>query len=273
MYSKVKNLVHCFLQVSYFVVYMSRAQNYIHQNKSSLFDWLVFGISLLLGFIFPTLSAFVSSPIFSYCMLASVVLYTAGAWLKHLPLSYRLMRLGKPPEPVPMLLFLLVGHWLIFYGVLLFSEPAFRKIFGMSIVTAESQLNGYMMTACIFLAVYITWLVYRSKRSSKKQRSYSPGFLFRRELVADIFLITSISILSFASWEKGVMAALTHKQTRSISDIWGLFVMLSVAYILFYLPLRYLYLIEDHFSRQTWRRLLLIFGLVLIRTLFEMLSL
>jgi hypothetical protein len=45
-----------------------------------------------------------------------------------------------------------------------------------------------------------------------------------------------------------------------------LFIFLSFAFMLFYLPLRYLYLIEDD-SNKAWRRLLLIFMFILIRAL------
>ena len=62
---------------------------------------------------------------------------------------------------------------------------------------------------------------------------------------------------------------MAHMPVNGVGDVIMLFIFLGVSYVLFYLPLRYLYLIEDHFSRQAWRRLLLIFILILLRGLFE----
>lgn len=251
---------------------MQKQADYIQQNKAALFDWLVFGISFSMGFIFPTFSNFAYSKGFPFWMLSATLLYTAGAWLKHRPICYRLMRSGKSVSPVPLLLFLLIGHWMIFLTVIILSSPAIRIIIGLPPVTKESPVSGLFTFLSVVIALIITWLVFRTKKKIKKPVSYSPGYLYRRELVADVFLLTAVSILSFAFWEKGVIALLTRKPASTIGDVWFLFVFLSICYVLFYLPLRYLFLIEDHFSRQTWRRLLLIFGLLLLRSLLELLK-
>jgi len=51
------------------------------------------------------------------------------------------------------------------------------------------------------------------------------------------------------------------------------FLILAICFVLFYLPLRYLFLVEDHSSRQTWQRFFLIFGFLAIRFLFIFLDL
>jgi hypothetical protein len=60
---------------------MRTTKDYIQKNNTALFDWLVFAISFSLGFIFPGLKAFASSPSFSFWMLAALLLYISGAWL------------------------------------------------------------------------------------------------------------------------------------------------------------------------------------------------
>lgn len=50
------------------------------------------------------------------------------------------------------------------------------------------------------------------------------------------------------------------------------FLFLGIFFIFFYLPLRYLFLVEDHGSRQTWQRFLIIFGFLAIRFLFILLD-
>jgi hypothetical protein len=242
-----------------------------HQSRSAIFDWLVFIISLSLGFVFPTLKHFADSSQFAYWMLAALMFYTFGAWLKHQPVYYRLLSSGKQTEKMPALLFIILGHWLIFMMVEQFAEPAIRTIFDFPPVNPK-RTEGEIVLVSGLVATFVTWLVFRSARKSITKKKLSSTYLFRREVIADIFLVGSISILSFLFWEKGVMAFLSSKPTVTINDVWLSFGMLSIAYVLFYLPLRYLFLIEDYSNRQTWKRLSLIFGLLMLKVLFELLN-
>lgn len=249
---------------------MNTKIKYIRENKSALFDWLVFFVSISLGFVFPTLKDIVISPSFSYLMLAALLLYSIGAWLKHVPLSCRIVKSGIPYNQISLLLALLIGHWLIIFTVIYLSQSAALKLLGFA--KNNSKVSEQVIYASLFLATYITWIVFQSKKKIKEIQKYSSTYILRRELVADIFLIAGVSILSFVFWEKGVMALLIKRPAATFREVGFMFLGLCIAYFLFYLPLRYLFLIEDHSSNQTWKRLLLIFGLLLIRSLFEMLS-
>lgn len=239
------------------------------QNRSAFFDWIVFIISFSLGFIFPSLGSFVTSPQFTWWMLAALVCYTAGSWLKHLPLSYRLTTSPGRRREIAYTIFLIAGHWCIMLLVIIFAETAFGKILGVRSFMDKKADNPAFMFGSMFLSGFLTWLVYRSKKLGRKVKVPGSVFLFRRELVADILLITGVSILTFVMWEKGIIALLSHKAVTSFSEVWFLFLMLSITYLLFYLPLRYLFLIEDHSNRQTWKRMLLIFAFLLLRSFFE----
>jgi hypothetical protein len=92
------------------------------------------------------------------------------------------------------------------------------------------------------------------------------------ELVADILLIAAVSIFSFVFWEKGVMGMLSRASTRTIGDIWFLFLFLSILFLFFYLPLRYLFFIENREGGSNRKRLFLIFDFILLKALFEMLN-
>jgi hypothetical protein len=240
-------------------------------NRPAFFDWLVFSISFSLGFIFPGLKEFVTSPSFPYWMLTGLFLYTTGAWLKQQPICYRVTTTGEKLREVPAMLFLLIGHWIIIFVAIIFSAAAIDRIFHTQIASINFSKSPVIVWCNIFLAGFITWLVYRSKRRKHFKKQYSASYLFRRELVADILLISGVSILSFIFWDKSIMAMLARSKTNSIGDIWFLFIILGICFMLFYLPLRYLYLIEDHTNNQTWKRLMLIFCLILLRSLFEML--
>ncbi|MEO6254662.1 MAG: hypothetical protein ABIO79_15225 [Ferruginibacter sp.] len=239
--------------------------NEIKKNKPAIFDWLVFLCSISLGFIFPSLKDLVTSPSFSNWMLAGLILYIAGILLKHQPLYYRLTLSGNKPKGISYLLFLIIGHWIIMLAAIIFAEGAFRKIIGMTAVSAGSS-TGIKTFITIVIAAFITWLTYRPGRKSSKP--LSEKYLFARELVADILLVGGVVMLSFVFWEKSLLPAFTYAPMKSIGDICIRIILFSLAYILFYLPLRYLYLIEDHSGRQVWKRLSLIIILLLVRALF-----
>jgi hypothetical protein len=240
------------------------------QNRSALFDWLVFIISFSMGFIYPRIGEFVLSPAFSWWMFSALMLYIIGAWLKHIPLSYRLQLMHKKRE-IPYAIFLIAGHWVIFLMVSMFSETAFFKILGMRSEIDRNPVSAGSVFIPMFIAGFVTWLVFRSKKLPAKFRSKTGNYYFVRELIADVLLIIAVSILSFVIWEKGIMAILSRNAVGSFSEVWFLFLMLSMCYLLIYLPLRYLYFIDDLSSRQTWRRMLLIFAFLLLRSVFEIL--
>jgi hypothetical protein len=250
---------------------MDKFQQYLNKNRAAIFDWSVITVSFLLGFIFPTIKDFARSGGFHYWMLATLLLYIAGAALKHLPLSYRLHVTGQS-RAVPYIIFLVVGHWFIFLFVIIFAEPAFRELAALPPLTQKNTGSWQMIVTASIVSAFVTWLVYRSKSKWKGRREGATGPLFYRELTADILLISSVSILSFAFWEKGVMAMLARSSTQTIGDIWFLFVFLSVLFLFFYLPLRYLYFVEDREVGRNRRRLFLLFGFMLLRALFEMLN-
>ncbi len=246
--------------------------NYFEQNRAAIFDWTVLTTSFLLGFIFPSLSAFYSYHWFSFWMLGAFLLYMIGAWLKHLPLYTRMIREGRSPGGMSLLLFLLIGHWLILFTVLLFAAPAIQKIMQLPGNPENDPVSGWIVLVNMLISLFCTWLVFRHQKSLKHPGKYSANNLFYRELVADIFLCASVSVLTFAFWQNGIMTIFNGRAFHSFSDVWASFLLLAMAYVLFYLPLRYLYLVEDHSSRQTWRRMLFIFGLLLVRSVFVMLE-
>lgn len=251
---------------------MIAPKDYILNNRAAMFDWSVISISFLLGFIFPAITDFIRSPGFYYWMLAALLLYTCGAALKHLPLSYRLIHSGKAIRPVPYFLFLGVGHWFIMLFVFILSERPLRSIFRLPRLTEKNDGSWQLIIIAGIVSLFITWLVYRTKSHRKSRNKFSVGYLFRMELLADILLIAGVSILSFVFWEKGVMAMLSRASTKTIGDIWFLFVFLSILFLFFYLPLRYLFFIEDRENGRNRRRLFLIFGFMLLKALFEMLN-
>lgn len=250
---------------------MPSAKEYIQINRPAIFDWSVMLISFLMGFLFPSGSAFISSNIFYELMLVATGCYIAGAVIKHLPLCTRLAARGIKDRTAGYRTFLIFGHWLIFFLLFIMLEPPMRRILHFPLKEGQIVYSGPFLAIAPIFAIIVTWLVYRNKEKFRRTASYSPGYLFNRELIADLLLITGVSVLNFFFWEKGVMEMLSRSKTDTIGDIWFLFLFLSVLFIAYYLPLRYLFFIEDRPGSNT-RRLFYIFGFMLFRALFEMLS-
>lgn len=252
---------------------MDKKANLPEINRAAVFDWSVIVLSFLLSFIFPALGKLVYSSAFSVLMLVSLLLYAIGAWLKNLPLSYRLTTTSERPRDVPYLIFLFAGHFIIIVILLIFAEPAVRRIFSLPATgAAGDKQGGWLVVIDIAVSLVVSIIVFSTKKKRKFKRQYNPGYLYWRELVADVFLAGGVGIITFIFWEKAIIGIAGSRPLSSISDVWFLFLLLAFSYLFFYLPLRYLYLVEDHTSNQTWRRFLLIFGFVLLRSLFYMLG-
>lgn len=240
-------------------------------NRPALFDWLVLVISLTLGLIFPSIGSFVLSPAFSWWMLIVLLAYIAGAWLKHIPLSYRLTT-SHSAKGSPFVIFLISGHWCIFLLVIFFAEPAFSQLTGLTAWIGKDPGSGKIVFPAMILATFITWLVYRSKVLPRSFKSKPANYLFYRELIADLLLTSAVSVLSFLLWEKGVMAFFSTRPIYTFSEVLFVFMFLSITYLICYLPLRFLFHIEERDSRQGWRRLLVIFTFLLLRSTLEILG-
>jgi RsiW-degrading membrane proteinase PrsW (M82 family) len=167
---------------------------------------------------------------------------------------------------VLFLLFLIIGHWVIMLGVVIVSEPAFRQLTGLPPLTDDDQRSGYSVFTAIVLSIALTWLAFKPVK--KFSKPVSSNALERQELLGDILLIAGVSLLSFVVWEKSLVEAMTQMDADSFGQLFALFIFLALCYLLFYLPLRYLYLIEERSGRQAWKRLLLVFMIILLRGLF-----
>ena len=248
---------------------MNKLQIFLQENKAAIFDYLVFSISFSLGFIFPTLEDFISSPLFSFFILTALVLYTIGTWLKNLPL-YERLKLAERQLSLSSFISFIAVHFVLVMAAVTFSMPAARMIIGLPPATPAEVAGPGVLIISFIAATFITWLVFRNGKS--KYKYYSSSYLFRRELAGDICLVIGVSIFSFVIWEKAIVAKLFNPPMTSIYDLFILFISFALVYMVFYLPLRYLYLVEDDFSRKTWERLFLIYGLLLLKALFEMLK-
>lgn len=242
-------------------------------SRSALFDWIVLFTSFSLSFIFPGFVSLMASGVFPVLIYGAIIFYAVGAWLKHLPLDIRAALPNYKPRSFPLKYAMILGHWLILYGALYLVRAQLKEFFHLEWQGDKPEETDWYNWISIFLSVFITWLVYRAPRKNVPKK-YDEQALFRRELTGDILLCISVSIFTFIFWERGVMGLMTKDIfPRAFPGIAIQFLFLAICFVLFYLPLRYLFLVEDHSSRQTWQRFLLIFGFLSIRYLFILLEL
>ncbi len=242
-------------------------------SRAALFDWIVFMTSFSLSFVFPGFVSLIASPSFPWLIMGSIIFYALGAWLKHLPLDIRADLPAYKKRTFPLKYAMMFGHWLILYGAMYMSRIHLQNFLGIHFQGAKPDETDWYNWSIFFIAIFITWLVYRAPRKNIS-KNYSEKGLFKRELTGDILLCLSVSVLTFFFWERGVMGLMTKDIfPKNAPGLLAQFIVLAICFVLFYLPLRYLFLIEDHSSRQTWQRFILIFGFLAFRFLFILLDL
>lgn len=237
------------------------------QRRAEVFDWFTFFLSLSLSLVFPSLRDMADPAIYSPYIFGCMVLYTTGALLKDFSLRDRLHRTHQAPRAVSYLIFMLVGHWMIFLFAIVFSDATIRSLLGYPahadrVLTESGGL--YMIIPAL-----ITWLVFKSKSRPVKWFRFSPGVMNRVEGVADLLLFFGVGGLSFLFWERGILGIVSASQLPGVGIVLFWMVLLGICFVLFYLPLRYLFMVDDYQPGATVRRLLIIFGVLFLRFLVE----
>lgn len=236
----------------------------LQQYKPAIFDWLVLSFTITMGLVFPSLGALNNAGYLYNFMLFGLLLYVIGALIKRKPMYYRLAVSGQLPRRIGYILLLVIGHFFIMLTTLFFALHAFGALFDWHIPEKRMTHPG-IISGAILVSSIITWLIYRGKK--KTRQLLTSKYIFGAELIGDILLIIGVSMLSFIFWEKSIFEMMARTPINNFGDAVFRFFFLSIAYMLFYLPLRYLYLIEERNSNATGKRFLLIFLILLIRGL------
>jgi len=241
-------------------------QHRISTSRAALFDWLSFLLGVTLSLLIPGLNA----DILSEVLLISLLTYALGAALKDQPLRHRLIREKRFVPDIPFWIFLVLGHWIIMLTAILLALPAFTRWTGLANPPGRifTETPGYAIS--FFLSLALTWLVYRNKRRRLKKEPLPAEGLAVQEWIADILLWTGVGCLSFVFWDQALMGVLSAMPVNSIGRLFFVFFFFCLAYVLFYLPLRYLYLVEDYSDGSAWNRMKLIFAVLLVRILLPL---
>jgi hypothetical protein len=224
----------------------------VHKTHGLIFDIVTFlGNVVTVSFV-PRLGDEVSDTLGGAFLLSAVLTQIAGAWTKKGFLSARLAGQRRLPAGrfargfMNLLLFL---HFLLFTVITLFA----LALLGIYDVEApDSSLRGGLWVFVALLvggfAAYLVWLAAQPAEDLGRAGA-GPGWL---EFGADGLLWVSISLVTRIFWD-GLLVLIEPASGIGLS-VEGLVLLVAVSflYLVFYLPGRYLYLVEDYHSVLTW---------------------
>lgn len=227
----------------------------------ALFAFNVFLVRLLTRHVGSLLSrTFLSDDMRAGRTLLAVIstalaLQLVGAWLKRRPLQARLHARG---EGVPMA-----------FGILLVLHFALTLVTSAGIVALLlSEASGGTMVLVFFLSLIPTAFVWRAITPYKKPPE--PDWRNSREveIVADLCLFAYM-LVNLAVWN--TLTAGANTPAAGLGDLFSRalgFVLMSPVLLLFYLPPRLLFLVEDYKYRATWLSMTLAVAPVAYRIIY-----
>jgi hypothetical protein len=181
----------------------------------------------------------------AYWLVAAVVLQAIGAYLKRRPLHARLARL----KPAPMGC---ASTWLLIFNYML---SLLILITIVALLPWATAAQPWSSIAVIFVAMVPTYLVYKAMSPPRRPEPPSPLSSSRVEWVADLLLLTYvITNTLFFNVLTGYRAAPPASFGDLVTHLLGLFVVLFIV-LIWYLPPRLLFLVEDFQDRATWIRI------------------
>lgn len=189
-------------------------------------------------------------------LMAAIVTQLLGAVLKTGPLRYRLSQ--KPSRQNTDLLDKFT-EILIFFHFLLFTIISMMTLELLGVYEAAGDDTGYMddvwIVISLMIGLLLAYIVWRAGKRPEKEPTTPGKYPNISETVADISLWISVSIITRFFWESWYTEI---EPSRGIGlSVLGivLLVALSFLYVVFYLPSRYLYLVEDYRYGRTWVRM------------------
>ncbi len=233
-----------------------------------IFDGAAFlGNVALFGFV-PRLGDDVDESIAGLLVLSAVMTQIAGAWWKKGFLIRRLVHKAPLPSKglgrglMDILLFL---HFLLFSVMTTFAF-ALLGIYDISGSAGFYKGNVWMLIAFL-VGGFATFLV-KTAEPNKKVGVGAKNRPARLEFGADALLWISVSLVTRIFWA-GLVALIEPARGIGINGR-GIVLLIAVffLYLFFYLPSRYLFLLEDCRSARTWVQvgiaMLPVVGLVII---------
>jgi hypothetical protein len=178
-----------------------------------------------------------------------------GAVLKTGPLHYRLSGISPRQKADVLDKFmsvLLFWHFILFTIISLMSMGLLGIV---DFVDRSSSGDDLWVGVSLLIAGLLTYFVWRAGKRPDKIPTKMIKYPIAQEALADGLLWISVSIITRFFWDTWYLEI---EPTRGIgfsSKGIVLLVALSLLFVVFYIPSRYLFLVEDYRYVRTWARM------------------
>lgn len=189
-----------------------------------------------------------SDPFIGLLLVIAILTQLVGAALKKKPLGRRLaLRMRHKADVLDRAMDgLLILHLILFTLV---------TIMALSLLgIAPAELGDAWAALGLGIGACVTYFVWKAGRGGHNEQvdETAPEGLISTEYLADGLLWISVSIVTLMLWgmfagDVGTAAGIG-LNVRAVVLLWAL----SVLFVAFYLPARYLFLVEDYRSPSTW---------------------
>jgi hypothetical protein len=256
-----------------------------NKHVGIIFDWLVFGISTLLGFLFSSFTINSVSPAMPWIVLAMVACYAVAVALKRVPFSFRLSKISKTVELKRMnsdmfifqFLFHCIAFWVLVYVVL-------SQIVTSRTVTwwdADNQAPPFLIGLAV--GITLTVMVFKLRAhlhnksgqpvsikknlSVRDTESQKENHIQRQEFSADLLLVIAVSFFTSYLWNPLVGICISNSDLSTNKGVIQFVFMISLLYMCVYLPFRLIYLVEEGgYSKRQWLSFLFLLMMIMIRS-------
>jgi hypothetical protein len=237
--------------------------NKLLKGRGQIFDIFVLLANL---FLVGPLTALVREtkgfhPLFGVLLIAGVVIYSAGAWLKRIPLQERLSRgIGGTATIFFAVLFVLfVMHLGLFIAALSFAQEILEGYPGWGWTQSDTAKVAALVLGCVPTVLALRALVAPRNQVAREGEEGAS-----RELVADFLIYLALIVL--LAWWDGIFV----EMVRTLPpQHWAMDILLSVLmlvpFAMFYLAPRILFLVEDYRDPFTWMTILFAVSPLILR--------
>jgi hypothetical protein len=186
---------------------------------------------------------------------AAVITQLLGALLKTNPLKYR--RSGAPSRSSADILDKFMDALLLFHFILfaVISLMAMDLLGIVELVDRSASGDDLWVFVSLLIAGLVTFTVWRAGKRPDEVSTKAVKYPLVQEALADGLLLISVSIVTRFFWETWYLELEPSRGIGINSRSIVLIVALSLLFNVFYLPSRYLFLVEDYRYGRTWLRM------------------
>jgi hypothetical protein len=239
---------------------MHRIQQLPIPTKPNTIHGFIFDLAVFAGNIFFVLTILdqtenLPDRTIGWLLGLAVVTQMIGAILKSNPLKYRMGETAGGSTAGILRKFMDV---LLFFHFILFSVISLMSMALLGIVDlVDRSASGddIWVVISLIIAGILTYTVWRAGKQPDEASTKPIRFPFIQEALADGLLLISVTIITRFFWESWYLELEPSRGIGFSSRAIVLLVALSFLFVVFYLPSRYLFLVEDYRFLRTWARM------------------